>query len=52
MVTEYVKLRNGKVIPRKNLLQGGQGQGQQPIEYEVVSEIDMLHTFMEFGGLQ
>jgi hypothetical protein len=43
MVTEYVKLRNGKVIPRKNLLQGGQGQGQQSIEYEV-SKIDMLHS--------
>jgi hypothetical protein len=30
---------------------GGEGQTQQPIEYEEVSDIDMLHTFMEFGGL-
>jgi hypothetical protein len=28
---------------------GGEGQTQQPIEYEEVSDIDMLHTFMEFG---
>jgi hypothetical protein len=34
---------------------GGEGQTQQgptKIEYEEVSDIDMLHTFMEFGGLE
>jgi hypothetical protein len=51
MVT-YVKLRNGKVVSKKqlenNIRQAGV-QGQ-PIEYEEVSDIEVLQTLLDFGG--
>jgi hypothetical protein len=54
---KYVKLKNAngrdRVIPKRqlnNIKQTGT-QTQQPIEYEEVSDIEVMQTLLRFGGL-
>jgi hypothetical protein len=54
METKYVKLRNGRVTTKRQLENSIRQAGQQqqgPIEYEEVSDIEVMQTLLHFGGL-
>jgi hypothetical protein len=55
MEIKYVRLRNAngrdRVIPKRQLTNIRQAGPQQPIEYEEVSDIEVMQTLLRFGGL-
>jgi hypothetical protein len=50
VVTEYVKKWKSNTT-QEFIVWVEKNRDQQPIEYQEVSDTDMLQTFMEFGGL-
>jgi hypothetical protein len=50
---KYVKLSSGRGMLKEQLDKRIRqaGQQQKPVEYQEVSDIDILNTMLEFGGM-